>query len=107
MADFKTAEQYVVEKVECLERELEEIKAAHKLEVAELKKDLNEKCAELAVAYDIINAIRDRLTVRPDAYFGGIIDFEAVYRKENPKAFDAILNYFDISLDNEEDEADA
>jgi hypothetical protein len=107
MAGFKTAEQYVVEKVEYLERELDNVQIEHKVELARLKKDLDEKCAELGVAYDILNAIRDRLTVRPDAYFGGIIDFEAVYRKENPKAFDAILDYFDLELDQTEDEEDA
>jgi hypothetical protein len=106
MADFKTAEQYVVEKVEYLERELDETSVAHKLEVAELNKALEEKCAELAVAYNILNAIRDRLNVRPDSYWGGVMSFETLYRKENIAAFDDILNYFDISLDNEEDEED-
>lgn len=107
MADFKTAEQYVVEKVEYLERELDNVQIEHQAEIARLKKDLEEKCAELAVVHDILNTIRDRLNVRPDSYWEGVIDFDTMYRKYNPQAFDAILNYFDIYFDNEEDEGDA
>ena len=104
MAEFKTAEQYVVEKLEMMEREREEIELQHTAEILELKISLDAKREELGGAYELLNMLRDFIEVRYDNYFGNYIRFENIYSKENPEAVARLMEYFDIRP--EEDEED-
>ena len=101
MAEFKTAEQYVVEKVEMLERELDSAKIEHQQEVRDLTERLIVTQSRLDDALDLLNSLRDFIGVRSDAYFGNIIDM-SIYGKEHPEVVARILEYFDM-----EDEEDA
>lgn len=102
MAEFKTAEQYVVEKLETLEREREEIELQHSAEILELKTSLEAKCEELEGAYELLNMFRDFIGVRTDSYWGHIIDLDSIYSKQNPTIVARIMEYFDLR--DEEDE---
>ena len=102
MAEFKTAEQYVVEKLETLEREREEIELQHTAEILELKTSLEATREELAGAYELLNMLRDFIGVRTDSYWGHIIDLDSIYSKHHPEIVGRIMEYFDLR--DEEDE---
>lgn len=104
MADFKTAEQYVVEKVEILEKELEETNKAHKSEVARHLKEFEELREELHSAYELLDMLREFISVRKDSYWGSIISLGNIYSRENPEVVARLMEYFDIRP--EEDEED-
>lgn len=102
MAEFKTAEQYVVEKVEMLERELEETKKAHATTLENMRVELSRTRDELSDAYDLLNMFRDFIGVRTDSYWGHIIDLDSIYSKHHPEIVGRIMEYFDLR--DEEDE---
>ena len=104
MAEFKTAEQYVVEKLEATESELEGIKKDYEAEIARnanLVKALKE---ELDDAYTLLNIFRDFISVSKDVYWGNVINVESIYGKEYPEEVDLLMEYFDMRP--EEDETD-
>ena len=104
MAEFKTAEQYVVEKLEATEAELEGIKKDYEAEMARnanLVKALKE---ELDDAYTLLNIFRDFIEVRKDVYWGNIIKVDNIYGKEHPDEVELLMEYFDMRP--EEDEND-
>ena len=105
MADYKTAEQYVVEKLETTEMELDNAKIEHKAEMEKVLKDLAELNVELNSAYELLNMFRDFITVRKSDYFGNCIDLNTIYEKEHTEEVARIMEYFDIRP--EEDEEDA
>ena len=105
MAEFKTAEQYVVAKLEMTEMELDIAQTEHKAEVARLKKDLEEKCAELAGAYELLNMLREFVTVRTDPYFGNIVSFDSIYGRDNAELVARIMEYYDIRPEEENKDA--
>lgn len=96
MAEFKTAEQYVVEKVEMLERELDNAKVEHSLEVGKLMHRVEELETELHGAYDLLNMFRDFIEVRKSDYFGNCICVDNIYTREHPELVARIMEYFDI-----------
>jgi hypothetical protein len=105
MAEFKTAEQYVVEKVEYLERELDNIKIAHEVERDSKLKEIAELEVELNHAYELLNMFRDFLRVRKSEYFGNCIEFAGTfYPKEKPEEVAKIMEYYDLRP--EEDKCD-
>ena len=104
MADFKTAEQYVVEKVEALEAELEDEKTAHILAVAELQKEHEKTLAELNDAYDLLNIFRDYIYVNKDNYFGNCVRMDIIYGKEHPEEVARLMEYYDIRPMEDSDE---
>lgn len=95
MADYKTAEQYVVEKCEELEGKLEAAKIDHKLEMSKVQNELEKTRAELCEAYDLLNIFRDYIYVSKDNYFGNCIRTEVIYGKEHPEEVARIMEYFD------------
>lgn len=104
MAEFKTAEQYVVEKVESLEQEIDNTKIAHAIEVGKLTHRAETAEAKLVEMCSLLNMLRDFIDVRHDSYFGNCIYFETIYGKEHPDIVAGISEYFDIHP--EEDEED-
>ena len=102
MAEFKTAEQYVVEKLEILEREKEEIELQHTAEILELKTSLEAKREELEGAYELLNMLREFIEVRYDDYFGNYIRFENIYSRENPEAVARLMEYYDMRPEEDE-----
>lgn len=104
MAEFKTAEQYVVEKVEMLERELDQAQLTHEAEMKKVCKALDSTKAELASAYELLNIFRDIITVRKDNYWHHVIGFDNIYGKEHPEEVARIMEYYDIQLDEEDDD---
>ena len=103
MAEFKTAEQYVVEKVETLERELDNVNIEHKAEMAKTLKELAELKVELNGAYELLNMLRDFVNVRSDNYFGNIVSFDNIYGRGNAELVARIMEYYDIRPDEEGD----
>lgn len=96
MADFKTAEQYVVEKVEYLETELDRVRLTSKLALEEANGEIDKLKDELVEAYDLLNIFRDFITVSHDNYFGNYISFENIYSRENLEAVARLMEYFDM-----------
>lgn len=96
MADFKTAEQYVVDRLEAVERELEDEKVAHREDVTQLKKAYESALIDLKDAYTLLDMFRDFMSVRHDNYFGNIISFEPIYEKEHPEIVDNLMEYYDM-----------
>lgn len=103
MAEFKTAEQYVVEKVEMLERELEETKKAHATTLENMRVELSRTRDELSDAYDLLNMFRDFIEVRTNSYFRNTICVDNIYEKEHPELVARIMEYYDIRPDEEGD----
>jgi hypothetical protein len=104
MAEFKTAEQYVVEKLETTERELEETKTAHALEMDRHVHEFEELREELHSAYELLDMLREFVHVRTDSYWGNIISFEQIYGKEHPEIVARIMEYYDIRPKEDEDD---
>ena len=102
MADYKTAEQYVVEKVEYLERELDNLKIEHKIEIDEHIKEFEVLREELHDAYVLLDMLRDFIEVRNDAYFGNYIYFNNILGRENPEAVSRLMEYFDMRPEEDE-----
>ena len=102
MADFKTAEQYVVEKLETTEKELENLKIDHALAVGQYEKEIFDLHERLNYAYGILNNLRDFLEVRYDSYFGNCIHLDTIYGKEHPELVGRIVEYFDIQTEEDE-----
>lgn len=102
MAEFKTAEQYVVDRLEATERELQGVKEDYEAEIARntnLTKALKE---ELDGAYELLNIFRDYLYCSKDAYWGNIIRVENIYGKEHPEEVARLMEYFDMRPEEEE-----
>ena len=104
MAEFKTAEQYVVEKVESLERELEETKKAHAGAIDSMSKELARTRQELSDAYDLLNMFRDFIQVRQNNYFRNTVSVDNIYEKEHPEIVARIMEYYDLRPEDESDE---
>ena len=96
MAEFKTAEQYVVEKVEYLERELDNAKIEHSMELAKFDKALADAQEKLRDAYDLLNMLRDFIDIRKDDYWKQVVGFENIYGKENPELVERLMEYYDM-----------
>lgn len=104
MAEYKTAEQYVVEKCEDLERKLEAAKIEHKFELAKVQKELEKTRAELCEVYDAINPLRDKIEMDSSATFGPYMRFTSLYKQDNPEEYKALADLFGIIIPEEEGE---
>jgi hypothetical protein len=105
MAEFKTAEQYVVEKLETTERELEGAKRAYDSEVVRNAITVKALKEELDSAYELLNMLREFVSVRDDDYFGEVVHFDTIYGKEHPEVVAKFMEYYDIrTKENENDE---
>ena len=104
MAEFKTAEQFVVARCEELEHKLEEAEAKYKKEILEMAKNYDKVKAELCDAYDLLNMFRDHIRVRSTCY-GRAICVDSIYETEHYETIEAISEYFDLRLeeDNEDE----
>lgn len=96
MAEFKTAEQYVVEKVESLEAELKAVEIEHKLELAKVNKELANAYQDLEEARELLDMFRDFIEVRKSDYFGKVICVDNIYEKDYPEAVADLMEYYDI-----------
>ena len=106
MAEFKTAEQYVVEKLEMMERELDNAKIEHTYECGKLKNKVAGLEEELRKARDVLNLFRDFIEVRDSAFLGIALDIYGVlHSKSNPEEVAWLMEYFDLRP--EEDTEDA
>lgn len=103
MAEFKTAEQYVVEKVEMLERELDSAKVEHSMAISQYEMAVDELKKELNSAYELLNMLRDFIEVRTNSYFRNTVCVENIYEKEHPELVARIMEYYDIRPDEEGD----
>jgi hypothetical protein len=102
MAEFKTAEQYVVARCEELERKLEETEAKYKKEILELAKNYDKVKAELCDAYDLLNMFRDNIRVRSTCY-GRAICVDNIYETDNFETIEALSEYFDLRVEEDDD----
>jgi hypothetical protein len=101
MAEFKTAEQYVVARCEELERKLEVVEANHEQELRKLCEDYDRIKAELCDAYDLLNMFRDNIRVRSTCY-GRAICVDSIYETENYEVIEALMKYFDLRPEEDE-----
>ena len=105
MAEFKTAEQYVVEKVEFLEQELKQKELDFNLKAVSLECQLEVTKSRLDDALGLLNMLRDFIDISKDDYWKHIVHFENIYGKENPELVARLMEYYDMYP--EEDEEDA
>ena len=104
MAEFKTAEQYVVNRLETVEKELEDVKVEHSLEMAKMEKMYAEMCNKYHDASIVLGTLRDFLVFRKDSYFGNIVDLDTIYGKEHPDTVEMLMEYFDVHTEDDDDE---
>jgi hypothetical protein len=104
MAEFKTAEQYVVEKVEFLEKELEDLKIKHSVEISQYEVALDAVKDARDGAQGLLNRLRDFMEVRRDDFFGNCIHFDTVYGTENAELVALIMEYFDMYPSEDEND---
>ena len=102
MAEFKTAEQYVVARCEELEHKLDGVERKYQKELEEMANQYDRVKAELCDAYDLLNMLRDSISVRYDNYFGNYISFENIYSRENSEAVARLMEYFDMRPEEDE-----
>ena len=102
MAEFKTAEQYVVDRLVMMENELDNAKIEHRMECERLTLELDTTKARLHDAFTLINIFRDFISVRKDSYFGNCIDMETIYGKHHPEEVELIVEYFDMRPEEDE-----
>ena len=100
MAEFKTAEQYVVARCEELERKLDVVEANHEQELRKLCEDYDRIKAELCDAYDLLNMFREFISCR-NSSLGLCIDVDHIYADEHPEAAARIAEYFDLIPEDE------
>ena len=96
MAEFKTAEQYVVDRLETIEREYDNAKIEHSMEIAKYEMAVDALKEELNGAYELLNMFRDFITVRPNNYFRNTICVDNIYEKEYPEIVARIMEYYDL-----------
>lgn len=104
MAEFKTAEQYVVDRLETTERELETAKATRLAEMQKVMDDLSTARAELTEVVHCLSVIRDNLRLGSSELCGKYMTVDYIWRKDNPEQFDALLDILGIEPPDEEDE---
>ena len=102
MAEFKTAEQYVVDRLVTTENELEELKITHDMEVGKLIQCIEETEQRLDDVLTLLNIFRDFISVRHDDYFGNCINVETIYGKSNPDEVELLMEYFDMRPEEDE-----
>lgn len=103
MAEFKTAEQYVVARCEDLERKLEETEAKYEKRLRELGIEYDKTKAELCDAYDLLNMFRDHIHICSTGY-GLAIWVDRIYETENWETIEALAEYFDLRPEEDDDE---
>ena len=101
MAEFKTAEQYVVDRLETTERELEDLKIEYGQEMAKAEKAYKSMCEKYHDAVQILNDLRDFLDVRYDSYFGNCVHLEIIHGKEHPELVARLVEYFDMQTEED------
>lgn len=98
MADYKTAEQYVVERLETLERELDAKDESFKTSVGHLEKQLVAAHNDLKEVCKILDLLRDKICLYQDTNLGTIVAFDTVNKGESPTLFNALVEYFDLEV---------
>jgi hypothetical protein len=104
MAEFKTAEQYVVEKLEMVEKELEDLKIKHSVEISHLEVALDAARDARDRSGELLNRLRDFMEVRRDDFFGNCIFMDNIYEKENAELVALIMEYFDMYPSEDEND---
>lgn len=104
MAEFKTAEQYVVAELESTKQELEKLKIEHRMSMEKLQSEYDAAQDELEAVHNTLSGLRDIITVRKDNYFGHILGFSSLYEREYPIEVQRLMSYFDLSVEVDEDE---
>ena len=97
MADYKTAEQYVVERLEILERELEAKDEKYKTSLGHLEKSLAAVHIDLKDVCRILDMLRDYISIY-DSEIGRYITIDSIGRHESPELFNALVEYFDLEV---------
>jgi hypothetical protein len=104
MAEFKTAEQYVVEQLELKEAELAAVRVVHQQEMSKVRAELAEARQEIASISEVLSFLRDHISTRKCDYSGNYLYVENLYENENSRAFEMLVDLLGISLPEEEDE---
>lgn len=102
MAEFKTAEQYVVAKLEMTETELDNLKILYDAENKRHLKEFEELREKLHDAYALLDPLRDFISVRKSDYFGNCIEMDTIYGNTNPETVARIMEYFDLRPEEDE-----
>lgn len=104
MADYKTAEPYVVEKLETVERELEGIKKDYEAEIAKNTNLVLALKEELNGAYELLNMLRDFISVSKDPYWCTVVEVSVIDSKNYPETVARLMEYFDMRPEEDEDD---
>lgn len=104
MAEYKSAEQYVVARCEELEFKLEATEAKYEKELLELAKHYDQVKAELSEAYDLLGMLRDHIHIR-NSCLGRAIHVETIYETEYPDIIGALADYYDLEPGEDDEDA--
>ena len=104
MADYKTAEQYVVEKLEEVEQELKDTKLLHDRQMAEISNELRKTQEELNDAYTLLNMFRNFIELRKNYSLGNYISVDNIYGKEHPEEVALLMEYFCLRPEEDNDD---
>ena len=102
MAEFKTAEQYVIDRLVTVENELEELKITHATEVGRHIKEFEDLREELHSAYELLDMLRDFIKVGHTSYFGNYIMSDNIYSREYPEVVARLMEYYDLRPEEDE-----
>ena len=103
MAEIKTAEQYVVARLEATEKELEDLKVKYALETGQHIKEFEELREELHSAYELLDMLRDFIKVGHTSYLGNYIHMpDNIYSSENHEAVERLMEYYDMRPEEDE-----
>ena len=97
MADYKTAEQYVVERLEILERDLEAKDESFKTSLGHLEKCLAAAHNDLKDVCKILDMLRDYISIC-DSEIGRYITIDSISRHKSSELFNALVEYFDLEV---------
>ena len=103
MAEIKSCEQYVVDRLQTVEMLLDQERDNHERDVAELRKKLDSTLGILADAQKLIDFITEQFVV--NTYAGAYyIDFNSIWETYDKEKFDRLVAELGLELPKKDEE---
>ena len=104
MAEFKTAEQYVVAELELTKAILDRERIDHETDVVALTEELKKTQSILADAQKLIDFIGSKLILSESIYGGLRISMNTIYANYDKEDFDYLVHDLELKLLNKQEE---
>ena len=106
MAEYRTAEQYVVAELETTKLILEQERDNHERDVLELTEELKKTKSILADAQKLIDFIGSKFIISESACSGPYIYMDTIYAAYDKEDFERVVHEFGIALLNKKEETE-